>query len=201
MTLSTNELTILKALHAAGAANVTIPAMLDYLPESMSADRGGISSRLCRMRGKNLVLSETVGNSNLWTINDEGMAAIAADMERIATTPISVPIQPDSPDILPDKRPDSIAADFAAAIEAAEEIAAAELSATDPNPPGCADATPEVAPDLIDEANNLRLRRPLPREHDALYVLSALIDTLGRDQPGMAYELTRIAAYIEGEYA
>lgn len=194
MSLSANELLILKSLYAAGAVNVSIKSMLDYLPESLS-DKAGISSRLCKMRGKNLVLSETIGNSNLWTIKDEGMAAIAGDMERAATAPIPEPIQPDSVDILPDKQPDPIAADFAAAIEAAEEIAAAESPATESNPPFCADPH-DVSHDLVEEANTLRLHPPFPRIKDALYVLNVLADLIG-ERPGMVYELDRIADYLE----
>jgi len=192
--LSANELAVLHGLHAAGMTNVPVKTICDYLPDDLAADRGGVSTRLCKMRGKNLVCSEMVGNINLWTINDAGMTALLkhanADIADQPDPVISEPIQPDSVDISVDISVDNIdpiAADFAAAIEAADEILAAEL--------------PEVDPGLVEEASRLRLRRPLPREQDALYVLSVLIDILGRDTPAMAYELTRIAAYIEGESA
>jgi len=193
------------------------------LPSGLFATRTALSARLCQMRNRGLLKSRTIDDGiNEWIVSDEGELALRAAQQGADPGPIqpdsahapkpviSEPIQPDSVDILPDISadiPDPIAADFAAAIEAAEEVLAAELPEMDrsPRPPwlGCSDeAGPdEVSDELVEEANRLRLRRPLPREQDALYVLSVLIDTLGRDTPAMAYELTRIAAYIEGEYA
>lgn len=183
-----------------------------YLPESV-AKLKGISSRLCDLRKKGMTHSEmsNVG-VNHWALTANGADALlcANIMQDVDDTqddhPIPVPIQPDSSEISPDaeRNPDLIAADFAAALDAASEVVDTELPDFSGNPPFCADdgatdAHPDVAQDLIDEACALRLRRPLPREHDALYVLSVLIDILGRDSPAMAYELTRVAAYIEGE--
>ncbi len=218
--ISANELEVLRGLYAAGMTNVAVKTICDYLPDSLHEDRGGVSSRLCKLRGKNLVYSEMVGNVNLWTLKDEGMAAlrgdsavdapdISPDISVSTGIPVTEQNQPDSVDISPDiLAPDPVCSNLdpvcsdhseydqceriAARIAAVKAVAEANRSDQD---------IPEVAPDLIEEANALRLRRPLPREQDALYVLSVLIDTLGRDSPAMAYELTRVAAYIEGEYA
>lgn len=235
MKLNKTDLLILTALTQAYGPQ-TVSELYRALPANLFANKRALSSRLCEMRGRNLLTSKTLDSGiNEWLATDSALLmlpAVTADSSAATEIPVSEPTQPDSPEpavsepmVDTDKTDatDPIAADFAAAMDAAEVVDATVPPYDDSDSihetiatvmggfnalgtPICADldevdATPEVSDDLIEEANSLRLRRPLPREHEALFVLSVLIDTLGRNQPAMAYELTRIAAYIEGEVA
>lgn len=177
--------------------------MANPIQQGLKPTKNALSARLCEMRKRNLTNSVTLDSGiNEWQATDGALRmlpdAIDGDISAVPEPAVSEPIQPDSPDIPPDISPDIV--DDSDSIADTVATALEEFNAL--GTPFCADMDPnEVSDDLIEEANSLRLRRPLPREHDALYVLSVLIDTLGRDSPAMAYELTRVAAYIEGEYA
>lgn len=213
MKLNKTETLILSALNPSYGPQ-PVSEIYRALPTGLFTTRNALSARLCAMRKQGLLHSVTLDSGiNEWQATDAGLQmlpdVIGPDISAVPEPAISEPIQPDSPDISPDMaapRPDPIAVDFAAAIEAAEEVQGAELrffpeSDDRPRPPwrGCSDeaAPGEVRDALVEEANTLRLRDRLPRLQNALYVLSVLIDRMGRDYPGIAYELTRIAAYIE----
>jgi len=188
MILSDPDRRILHSVHAAGAASVTVKTLTDYLPEGES-DRTQISGRLCKLRTKGLVTNDQIAGANLWTLTDEGMAAIAPDMKPVSEPAIPEPTQPDRVDI---------SADIHAVFSAAD---IPEFS--DPNPPVCADIDtrpewPDVSEDLLEEASSLFLMTPFPRLHDAIYVLHTLAEFLS-DRPAMAYELERVAAYLVEE--
>lgn len=228
MKLNQTDLLILRALSNTYGPQ-TVSEIYGAMPAGLFANKRTLSARLCEMRGRNLLTSKTLDSGiNEWLVSESGQMAVAGqrNIQPDITTDAGIPVteqnQPDSVDISADI-PDPIAADFAAAIDA-DEVADAMLPPYDDSDsihetiatgmeefnalgtPICADldevdAAPEVAPDLVEEANSLRLRCPLPHEQNALFVLSVLIDVLGRGQPAMAYELARIAAYLEGETA
>ena len=194
--LSPNEREVLRGLYAAGMTNVSVKTICDYLPDPLHEDRGGVSSRLCKLRGRNLVYSEMVGNVNLWTMKDEGMAALrgdsaadAPDISPVSEPAIPEPAQPDRVDI---------SADIPVVFSTAGLPDFGDI-----NPPVCADLDarpewPDVSEDLLEEASSLFLMTPFPRLHDALYVLHTLAEFL-KDRPAMAYELERVAAYLVEE--
>lgn len=205
MKLNKTEILILTAMAQAYGPQ-TVSELYRALPPGLFSTKNVLSARLCEMRGRNLTNSVTLDSGiNEWQATDGALRmlpdAIDGDISAVPEPAVSEPIQPDSPDIPPDISPDIV--DDSDSIADTVATAMEEFNAL--GTPFCADLDPATSDDfnaaLVEEANSLRLRRPLPREHDALYVLSVLIDILGRDSPAMAYELTRVAAYIEGEYA
>lgn len=223
MKLNKTEILILTAMAQAYGPQ-TVSELYRALPPGLFSTKNALSSRLCEMRGRNLTNSVTLDSGiNEWQATDGALRmlpdAIDGDISAVPEPAVSEPIQPDSPDILRDAdrtdMHDPIAADFAAAIEAADEVVSTELPDSEPNPPVCADAEtiidliergdmeyahPEVSDDLIEEANSLRLQNPFPRLRDALYVLAVLADFIG-DRPAMVTELDRISDYLEREAA
>lgn len=201
MTLNKTDALILSKLTQAYGPQ-TVSELYSAMPDGLFANKRALSSRLCEMRTRNLLTSKTLDSGiNEWLASVEGLNGLKAQIA-------------DSQDISADI-PDPIAADFAAALEADEEIGITDLPEfiPEPNQPVCAalvndivprdarDTSPEwpdVSEDLVEEASSLFLATPFPRLHDALYVLHILAEFL-KDRPTMAYELERVAAYLVEE--
>ena len=203
MKLNKTEILILTALAQAYGPQ-TVSELYRALPSGLFSTKNALSARLCEMRGRNLLTSETLNSGiNEWQATDSALlmlSAVTADISAVPEPAVSEPIQPDSPDILRDipldiyADSDSIADTVATAME--------EFNAL--GTPFCADLDPATSDDfnaaLVEEANSLRLQNPFPRLRDALYVLTVLADLIG-DRPAMVTELDRISDYLEREAA
>jgi len=172
MTLSNNQMYILRALRHAGGVDCAIE---DFAHCLTGMDRGGISSRLCKMRKDNLVTSEMTDGKNHWTLTDAGAAVleppdISPDIHPETGIPVTEQNQPIDGDIVPDmtSRADDI-------LSGKSDYAVADI--------------------LVSESQRLNRRTRFHDLPDALFVIDSLSDYCA-DMPGYQGELARIADYL-----
>lgn len=169
--ISDNESMILTAMYHAGMTRTTVKEICVYLTGPLHSDRGGVSSRLCKLRTKGMVMSDHSDNSNYWSLTDSGMAYLREHL----------------PSCAPDPTPP-----VAAAEEAPPEVEAPPVADTEPDPLA---RELLVAMELEQALETLRARlqaRPVPARSARVYR-----DLLGALPPVLRDALVPVTALVK----